>query len=644
MLKRTFTLTLLVCWFGLTPAQINTTRMLDMGRNAVYFEDYIVAIQYFNQVIKAKPYLAEPYFWRAYAKLCLEDWQGAAKDCSSALEINPFLPKAYYCRAYAENQTGYPEAAVKDLRQANRFEPGNIHTNQLLIDDLVHLKRYEEALQVCDSFLVSYPLYSAIRLQRSQLMLAFQDTTQALEELNVVLKANPNQDMAYAQRAVIAYEQKRYKEALSDMDQAVKRAPRRADYFGNRAIMRMQVNDLRGAMQDFDQAVELDNKQAANYFNRALLRIQIGDDNRAAEDLNTCLALAPDHYTARLQRALLQTQLGDYQTALTDYDRILTRYPDFVPAWYGRSEVKRKLRDRTGAERDRYQAQVIEQEIMSGKRKERQGNDSGEPLSAEAHATLQALDRKDADRYKSEIRGQVQYKEVLIDPMGIFTLGIPDSSDGRFRHTLAHRQLDSLNKACATAWTFCIRPYRPEGDEAAQALRQTAVLAARLQADSSRQTLRWEYAVRSSLTGDNSTAVREMTYLAEHHGQPGFYYFLAGNAHMQKAQESVLADEPGGEDLPAAIRDYQLAAHYEPDFAYIYYNLGCAQLSAHQFSHAVESFSQAIRLYGELAEAYYNRGLIYLYQGRKEAGRDDLSRAGELGLHGAYNLIRRYGR
>ena len=54
-------------------AQINTNRLTDIGRNALYFEDYVVAIQYFNQVIKVKPYLAEPYFYRAYAKMNLED-------------------------------------------------------------------------------------------------------------------------------------------------------------------------------------------------------------------------------------------------------------------------------------------------------------------------------------------------------------------------------------------------------------------------------------------------------------------------------------------------------------------------------------------------------------------------------------------
>lgn len=42
--------------------QINTDRVMLMGRNALYYEDYVLSIQRFNMVISAKPYLAEPLF------------------------------------------------------------------------------------------------------------------------------------------------------------------------------------------------------------------------------------------------------------------------------------------------------------------------------------------------------------------------------------------------------------------------------------------------------------------------------------------------------------------------------------------------------------------------------------------------------
>ena len=35
-------------------AQINTDRMMLMGRNALYYEDYVLSIRRFNMVISAK--------------------------------------------------------------------------------------------------------------------------------------------------------------------------------------------------------------------------------------------------------------------------------------------------------------------------------------------------------------------------------------------------------------------------------------------------------------------------------------------------------------------------------------------------------------------------------------------------------------
>ena len=68
-------------------AQINTEQVLNIGRNALYFDDYILAIQYFNQVIAQKPYLAEPYYYRAVANVPIT---------SATAQQNKMCPNKYY--------------------------------------------------------------------------------------------------------------------------------------------------------------------------------------------------------------------------------------------------------------------------------------------------------------------------------------------------------------------------------------------------------------------------------------------------------------------------------------------------------------------------------------------------------------------
>lgn len=104
-------------------AQINTDRVLAIGRNALYFEDYVLSIQYFNQVIKSKPWLAEPYFYRAVAKINLDDFKGAEEDCTLCLQRNPFLTQAYYARGIARQSQEKYDEAIDDYQKGLEFKP-----------------------------------------------------------------------------------------------------------------------------------------------------------------------------------------------------------------------------------------------------------------------------------------------------------------------------------------------------------------------------------------------------------------------------------------------------------------------------------------------------------------------------------------
>ena len=107
-------------------AQINTDRVMTIGKNALYFEDYVLSIQYFNQVINAKPYLADPYFYRGLAKMNLDDYPGAERDCSEALERNPFVVNAYQVRGISRIRQKNYKGAIEDYQRALKLDPENI--------------------------------------------------------------------------------------------------------------------------------------------------------------------------------------------------------------------------------------------------------------------------------------------------------------------------------------------------------------------------------------------------------------------------------------------------------------------------------------------------------------------------------------
>ena len=126
MIKRILYLYILIMCPGLAFAQINTDRVMAIGRNALYFEDYVLSIQYFNQVINAKPYLAEPYFYRGLAKMNLDDYQGAENDCTEAIKRNPFVPNAYQIRGISRIRQEKFKDAIQDYEKALKLDPENI--------------------------------------------------------------------------------------------------------------------------------------------------------------------------------------------------------------------------------------------------------------------------------------------------------------------------------------------------------------------------------------------------------------------------------------------------------------------------------------------------------------------------------------
>ena len=57
---------------------------------------------------------------------------------------------------------------------------------------------------------------------------------------------------------------------------------------------------------------------------------------------------------------------------------------------------------------------------------------------------------------------------------------------------------------------------------------------------------------------------------------------------------------------------------------------------------AYDDYTQAIALAPELAEAWFNRGLVQLYMKDTRKGCIDLSKAGELGIKEAYIVLKRH--
>ena len=89
------------------------------------------------------------------------------------------------------------------------------------------------------------------------------------------------------------------------------------------------------------------------------------------------------------------------------------------------------------------------------------------------------------------------------------------------------------------------------------------------------------------------------------------------------------------------LRDYNTVIQQDPAFTFAYFNRGNLRCTQRDYRAAIIDYNEAIRRNPEFAEAYFNRGLTRLKQGDAKRGIADLSKAGELGISNAYNIIKR---
>ena len=122
-----------------------------------------------------------------------------------------------------------------------------------------------------------------------------------------------------------------------------------------------------------------------------------------------------------------------------------------------------------------------------------------------------------------------------------------------------------------------------------------------------------------------------------------FAYFCRANWRYKLLEyKRAMGEKTESADFELMMRDYDYVISHQPDFSFAYYNKANMLCIQQDFRAAISYYTQAIDVDGDFAEAYFNRGLTYIYINETEKGLADLSKAGELGIYQAYNLITRF--
>lgn len=670
----------LASWPLLGVAQINTDQVLRIGQNALYFEDYVLSIQYFNQVIAAKPYLAQPYFYRSLAKFNLDDYAGAETDVTTAIEHNPFITDAYELRGVIRQNMGKTKLAIADYDKALEMLPENrgiLFNKALALDEL---KDYDAAKNVFDLLISKHPRFDSGYLGRAKLYLSLKDTVAAISDIDKALSINKNAVNAYVMRADIAINShKDYEKALADMNEAIRLQPKYSGYFINRAFLRHQTDDYYGAMSDYDYAVQLDPLNSVALYNRALLRAEVHDYNRAIDDLNQVLALNPNDYRTLYNRSIVLKEKGDYNDALKDVNKVIDAYPDLAAAYFLRFDIKRLMGDRS-AEKDYNRSLALAKKrikktalteasgISANAASESMDNvfgsisanstdDESEPqevVAARFSSLLTITDNANVEQeYNNKsIRGKVQNHTMTIDIEPMFVVAYYTSPTELKPTSDYMREVDDVNKVNALRFLLQVTNKEASLSEADDINRHFESINYYNSYISTHTPRAIDYFGR----GMDQITVRNFKAAEEDFSKsvellPDFTlgYFMRAVARYKEfnaerdAQntDTQLRVQKAKATYTSILCDFDQVLKLSPGSSIAYYNKGVIYMDMQDYTSALSAFNKAIELKPDFGEAYYNRGYVYFKLGNKNLGTANLSKAGELGIVPSYSLLKR---
>lgn len=625
--------------------------MLTSGEIALHYEDYVLSIQYFNQIISLRPQLYKPWQLRGVAKFYLEDFAGAEDDASVAIKLNPYIDAIYDLRAIARiRQEKYKEAA-DDYTAAIKINPvqQNYWYNRAICE--YSMKRYDVALQQIDTINQKWARFANAYSLKAEIYLQKKDTVEAAHWLDKSLEIDPYDGNTWMTRASVHLSRKEWHLADSCLSKAIHLRPKHVQSYINRALARLNTNNLRGAMSDYDTALDLDPNNFLGHYNRGLLRMQLGADNDAITDFDYVIEMEPENVMAIFNRALLRDRTGDLRGAIRDYSKVIDQFPNF---WIGldyRAKCYRRLGLNAQAEKDEFRIFKAQNNKHLGVQPRWSANKVKEmrkrgEIDPDKYSSIVVEDTPEMHEYQSQYRGRIQNRSVTMDYRPLFLLSLYPYSNGMKSYQAFDRDVEKFNaqKPIRQNLYVACGNLGLGSDAAISAFALVDSLTADITANEDPKSVSrilLQRSVAYTVLQNYPDAIADLDMVISSDTTQMLAYWqravcqtLMNNFNISQGIDARLK-------TAKALDDFDKAIVLAPENAYLYYDRASLYVGMGDIANAIEDYSRAIRIEPHMAEAYYNRGLLYYSQGDRTSATKDLSKAGELGLYDAYSVMKR---
>lgn len=188
-----------------------------LGAKYYISRDYTTALIYANKVIELKPDFARAYNLKAMILKELKRYNQALETIDKAIEINPKI--SWDNKATILMEIGFYKEALECVNKALEISPDSKFALVYKAQILIKLGKYEDALKLIEkaqSIDYTFGLH-----EKAYCLLELKRFDEAIEVLNEIIEANPNDARAYYNRACAYSLKNEQDKAIYDLKKAI---------------------------------------------------------------------------------------------------------------------------------------------------------------------------------------------------------------------------------------------------------------------------------------------------------------------------------------------------------------------------------------------------------------------------------------
>jgi len=322
------------------------------------------AFQLLTDVIRNRPYFAEPYYLRAQVLQGMGQTAEALTDLNILLELNGRHAGGLFIRGKVRNNLGQFSLAKKDLeqllnmprieaitiiyqRKGHQVGTAKPISEELVFEQLgiadIGLRNFQSALGFLNRALRIKPGYSEYLLHRGKAHELMGEWLKAESDFRQALASDPYHEEAHLALAGLIDATGRHQEAAYFFEQAINTNPEFILPFQQRGCQLFLEQDWIAALSDFKKVLDLSPADTEAWHMTAKIYVNLDQPHEALRCYGKVLQLNPQHGQALVGIGNVQLQLQRYEEALAAYAMAIFHHPHFKEAYYKRGLTQYQL-------------------------------------------------------------------------------------------------------------------------------------------------------------------------------------------------------------------------------------------------------------------------------------------------------------